>query len=99
MFNKIKAIQELKTQANQIKKALEAEVVEGAGGWGKVKIKMDGNQEVKSVEIADDIIGDKSKLEGAVKEAANDAIKKVQKVMAQKMSQMGGLNIPGLGGK
>lgn len=96
MFNKIKAIQELKSQANQIKKALEAEIVEGSGGWGKVKIKMDGNQEVKSVEIADDIIGDKAKLESASKEAINDAVKKVQKVMAQKMSQMGGLNIPGL---
>lgn len=96
MFNKIKAIQELKSQANQIKKALEQEEVEGQGGWGKVKIKMDGNQEVKSVEIATEIIGDKNKLESAVKDAANDAIKKVQKVMAQKMSQMGGLNLPGL---
>lgn len=99
MFNKIKAVQELRTQANQIKKALEAEIVEGSGGWGKVKIKMDGNQDVKSVEIADDILGDKAKLEAGVKEAANDVVKKVQKVMAQKMSQMGGLNIPGLGGK
>lgn len=96
MFNKIKAIQELKTQANQIKKALEQEIVEGQGGWGKVKIKIDGNQDVKSVEIAEEIIGDKNKLESAVKDAANDAIKKVQKVMAQKMSQMGGLNLPGL---
>ncbi len=99
MFNKIKAVQELRSQANQIKKALEEEIVEGSGGWGKVKIKMDGNQDVKSVEIADDILGDKAKLEAGVKEAANDVIKKVQKVMAQKMSQMGGLNIPGLGGK
>jgi nucleoid-associated protein EbfC len=99
MFNKIKAVQDLRTQANQIKKALEQEIVEGSGAWGKVKIKIDGNQEVKSVEIADEIIGDKVKLETGVKEATNDAIKKVQRVMAQKMSEMGGLNIPGLGGK
>lgn len=99
MFNKIKAIQDLKTQANQIKKALEQEVVEGSGAWGKVKIKIDGNQEVKAVEISEEIIGDKAKLETGVKEATNDAIKKVQRVMAQKMSEMGGLNIPGLGGK
>ena len=97
MFNKIKAVQELRTQANQIKKALEAEIVEGQGGWGKVKIKMDGNQDVKSVEIAEDIIGDKAKLEAGVKEAINDTVKKVQRVMANKMSQMGGLNLPGLG--
>jgi DNA-binding YbaB/EbfC family protein len=97
MFNKIKAVQELRTQANQIKKALEAEIVEGQGGWGKIKIKMDGNQDVKSVEIADDILGDKAKLEAGVKEAINDTVKKVQRVMANKMSQMGGLNLPGMG--
>ncbi|MFA6526748.1 MAG: YbaB/EbfC family nucleoid-associated protein [Candidatus Buchananbacteria bacterium] len=96
MFNKIKAVQELRTQANQIKKALESEIVEGQGGWGKIKIKMDGNQDVKSVEIADDILGDKAKLEAGVKEAVNDTVKKVQRVMANKMSQMGGLNLPGM---
>jgi DNA-binding YbaB/EbfC family protein len=96
MFSKIKAVQDLRSQANQIKKALSEETVEGQGGWGKVKIKMDGNQDVKSVEIAEDILGDKSKLEGAVKDAVNDTVKKVQRVMANKMSQMGGLNLPGM---
>lgn len=96
MFNKIKAVQELRSQANTIKKALESEIVEGQGGWGKIKIKMDGNQEVKSVEIAEDILGDKNKLETGMKEAINDTVKKVQRVMANKMSQMGGLNLPGM---
>jgi len=96
MFSKIKAVQDLRSQANQIKKALSEETVEGQGGWGKVKIKMDGNQDVKSVKISDDILGDKAKLEGAVKDAVNDTVKKVQRVMANKMSQMGGLNLPGL---
>ena len=92
MFNKLKQIQELKSQANQIKKALSAETVEGCGGWGKIKITMDGNQEIKKVEINDELLKDKVKLESAVLEAANDAIKKVQRVMAQKMSQFGGLS-------
>lgn len=94
MFNKLKQIQDLKSQANQIKKALSEETVEGSGAWGKVKVIMDGNQEVKKIEIADELLSDKLKLESAVIEATNDAIKKVQRVMAQKMSQMGGF--PGL---
>ena len=94
MFNKLKQIQELKSQANQIKKALAEETVEGSGDWGKVKIIMDGNQEIKKVEIADELLTDKAKLESAILEATNDAIKKVQRVMAQKMSQFGGF--PGL---
>jgi len=97
MFNKIKAVQELRSQANTIKKALAEETIEGQGGWGKIKIKMDGNQECKSVEIAEDILGDKNKLQSAVQEAINDTVKKVQRVMANKMSQMGGLNLPGMG--
>ena len=97
MFSKIKAVQDLRSQANQIKKALENEIVEGQGGWGKVKIKMDGNQEAKSVEIDADLIGDKAKLESAVKEAINDTVKKVQRVMANKMSSLGGFNLPGMG--
>jgi len=96
MFSKIKAIKDLKDQATQIKKTLSAEKVEGSGGWGKVKMTMDGNQEVLNVEISPEIINDKAKLETGVKEAANDAIKKAQRVMASKMQEMGGLNIPGL---
>lgn len=95
MFSKIKQIQQLKSQANQIKNALSEESVEGSGAWGKVKITMDGNQEVKKVEIAEDILSDKNKLESAVAEATNDAIKKVQRVMAQKMSSLG-MGFPGM---
>ena len=94
MFSKIKQVQELRTQAKQIQNALAGEVVEGVGGWSKVKITMNGNQEVQKVEIDQEILSDKAKAEAGVKEAINDAIKKVQKVMASKMSQMGGF--PGM---
>jgi len=46
MFNKLKQIQDLRHQANQIKNALAQETVEGSGAWGKVKVIMDGNQEI-----------------------------------------------------
>ena len=96
MFEKIKQIQDLKSQANQIKKALSAETVEGSGAWGKVRIIMDGNQEVKSVSIDPELLADKEKLESAMSEAINDAIKKAQRVMARQMSRMGGLDLPGM---
>ena len=94
MFNKLKQVQELRSQANEIKKALSSEFVEGLGARGGVKITMDGNQQVTKVEISDELLSNKSNLESGVSEATNDAIKKIQKVMAQKMSQMGGF--PGL---
>lgn len=96
MFSKLKQFQDLRSQANKIKEELSKETVEGSGAWGKVKIIIDGNQEIKKVEIDPELMSDKTRLESAIEDAANDAIKKVQRVMAQKMSQMGGMDFPGL---
>jgi DNA-binding YbaB/EbfC family protein len=87
MFNKLKQFKDLRDTAKELKNSLASEVVEGSGGWGKVKIQMDGNQEVKSVEIDPEYLtlDNKKKVEDAVKEAINDSVKKVQKVMAEKM--------------
>lgn len=94
MFSKIKQVQDLRNQAKKIQQVLAEETVEGSGAWGKVKITMNGNQEVKKVNIDQELLANKEKLEDAVKEAIDDSIKKIQKVMASKMSQMGGF--PGL---
>lgn len=96
MFGQLKQLQELRKQAGQIKTALAEETIEGIGANGLVKIILDGNQEVRQVEISDQLLADKEKLSQALVEAANDGIKKVQKVMAQKMSQLGGFGLPGM---
>ena len=91
MFNKIKAIKDLRTQAKQMQNKLEEVVVEGSGAWGKVKVKINGNQKILAVDLAEDILGDKEKLETGIKDAFNDAFKKMQKEMAGKMKDLGGL--------
>jgi len=98
MFDKIKQLKELRDQAKQIKEMLSKESVVGEAGGGNVKVVMDGNQEVLSVDIDPSllIIESKEKLEQYVREAINDAIKKVQRVMAQKMQSMPGFNLPGM---
>lgn len=90
MFNKMKQINDLRKQAGEIKNALSQETVEGEAFGGKIKIIMDGNQEVKEVIIDNEIANDKSKISDGVKIAVNDAIKKAQRVMAGHMSKMGG---------
>jgi len=72
------------------------ESTEGSAGFGKVKVTINGVQEILNVEIDDSVIGDKEKLQDLVKEATNDAIKKIQRQMATKMrGQMGG-ELPGM---
>lgn len=96
MFSKLKQFKDLRSQAKKIQNVLADESAEGSGGWGKVKVKMNGNQEVQAVTIDPEllVVANKDKAEAAVKEATNDAIKKIQKIMAQKIQGMGGIDMP-----
>lgn len=97
MFSKLKQIKDLRDQAKDLQGKLSQETVEGTAAWGKVKIKMNGNQEVLSVSIEPELLSPSKKtdVENAVKEAVGEANKKAQKVMAEKV-RAGGINIPGL---
>jgi DNA-binding protein YbaB len=90
MFNKLKMIKDLRDQAKAMQNALSGESVTAEKGG--LKIVMNGNMEVMSVTIAPDT--SKDGLDALIKDCVNDAIKKTQRVMAQKMQEMGG--IPGL---
>ncbi len=96
MFSKLKQIKDLRDQAKKIQETLKDVTVEGSGAWGKITVRMNGNQEVTSVNIDPELLADKAKLEAAVKDAYNDTVKKAQRAMAEAMKNSGGLNIPGL---
>lgn len=97
MFEKIKQLKNLRDNAKQMKDALAEEVVNASTASGKVNLVMNGNQEVLAFEIDPSLLvpEKKEELENALKEAVNDCIKKVQRLMAEKI-QAGGFNIPGL---
>jgi len=91
MFSKLKQFKDLRDQAKQMQNLLAQENAEGSAEWGKVKVKINGNQEILSVQIEPELLSanDKEKLEIAIKDATNDAIKKVQRIMAEKMRSAG----------
>ncbi len=97
MFNKLKQFKDLRSQAKQIKDVLGQETTQGEADWGKVKVKINGNQEILNIEIDPELLSPdkKEKLESAIKEATNDAIKKVQRIMAEKMRESG-FSLPGM---
>ncbi len=96
MFNKLKQVKDMRDKAKKLQSMLAEESVEASAAWGKVKVVMDGNQTVQSVEIDQEMLSDKKKLEDAMKDVYNDAVKKAQKAMVEKMRKSGDLNIPGL---
>lgn len=89
LFDQIKQMKKLQSEMAQ-------ESTEGSASFGKVKIKINGVQEILDVQIDESLLSDKEKLQDLVKEATNDAIKKIQRQMATKMrGQMGG-ELPGM---
>jgi len=91
MFNKLKHLKDLRSQAKTMQNALAQETITVEKGG--IKVAMNGNMEIMSININEDLA--KDSLEGMLAECVNEAIKKTQRLMAQKMQEMGGM--PGLG--
>ena len=97
MFNKLKQFKDLRSQAKQMQDALSQESVNVSNNG--ISLTMDGNLKITKVDVDPDLLNPdkKEKLENAFKSAHEDALKKMQRIMAMKMKEMGGLpNIPGL---
>ena len=63
-----------------------------------VELVMDGNQKITKLEINPELLSPerKERLEEIIKELQNEAIGKVQRLMAEKMRSLGNFNLPGL---
>ena len=87
MFNKLKQFKDLRNQAKTLQNALSGEsvTVDKKG----VKLTMNGNMEVTELKITEELSNED--LEKVMTDLINDAIKKTQKLMAQKIQSMGGL--------
>lgn len=91
MFNKLKQFKDLRSQAKTMQDALSGEsvTIEKKG----IKIVMNGNMEITELNIPESLSN--QEVSKYMKEVTNESIKKVQKLMATKMQEMGGLS--GLG--
>ncbi|MFC1638892.1 YbaB/EbfC family nucleoid-associated protein, partial [Patescibacteria group bacterium] len=87
MFNKLKQVKDLRDKAKTLQSMLAEEKVEGSAAWGKVKVRMDGNQSVLGVDVDPELLkeSEQKKLQDALKDAFNDAAKKAQRKMVDRM--------------
>lgn len=100
MFNKLKQFKDLRDQAKTLQQALAEETVTAKSAGDQVVLTMDGNMTLTGVAIDDALLdpSKKEKLQEALKDAHKDALKKMQRVMAMKMKDMGGFpDMPGMG--
>ena len=87
MFDKLKMM----NQARSMQKKMEGETF--TEEFQGVQVVINGKQEVKDIKINnEELLSDKSKLEGALRDAINNAVRKSQMAMAEKMKEeMGGM--------
>jgi DNA-binding YbaB/EbfC family protein len=96
-------MQQLMKQAQkmqeQMQKNMETTVVEASAGGGMVSVKMNGNKQLLSVQIDQEVFGsgDKEMLQDLIVAAVNEGIRKVDDALGAQMNNLtGGLKIPGL---
>lgn len=89
--------QEMQANMQKVQDDLAATEVEGIAGGGMVKVVVTCKHEVRRVTIEDSLLReDKEMLEDLVAAAFNDASRKVEQTVQQKMSAVtGGLALPG----
>lgn len=87
MFNKLKQFKDLRDQAKVMQNALSQESVTVEKGG--IVITINGNLEVTNISVAEGLSG--KDIESVLRDLFNEAVKKVQRIMAEKMQQMGGL--------
>lgn len=90
LLDKMKDVNEMRKQAKQIEAALAVETVTGKSSGGKITITMDGNQNVKSVEVDPGIVGDKSEIARHIRSCLEDLNHKHKKMLQSKFGSMMG---------
>lgn len=70
---------------------LAQEEVVGASRNEYIKVIMDGNQNIKSVSIKEEILGNRILLEDSVRQVIESLNEKTRQLMMSKMGGMGGL--------
>lgn len=88
IFDKLKDVNEMRKQAKQMELLLAGQLVTGSSSGGKIKIVIDGNQQIKSVEVSPDVAGDKSEVARHIRSALEDLFKQHKKMLQSKFGSM-----------
>jgi len=96
----LKNFQKIQGEMKDLQEKLSKQVITGSSGGGMVEVTMNGKFEVMDIKIEKKLIQgkDMQMLEDLIVAAVNDAMKKTQDLIKDKMGQLtGGLSIPGVG--
>jgi len=96
----MKQAAQLQSKMKEMQEQLDQVEVEGASGGGLITVRMTAKMEVKAVSIDPSLIKPEERevIEDLLVTALNDARRKAEEAMQEKMKSLtGGFSIPGLG--
>ena len=102
MSKMIKQAQDMQKKMENVKDELHNIIVDASSGGGLVKVKINGNLDIKELNLSDDVLEEeKEVLEDLIISAVNEAISKAQSQSQEKMNSitggmLSGLKIPGM---
>lgn len=99
--NILKQAQEMQARMIAVQEELKNKTVEASVGGGAVLVKVNGQKEVLSVNLSEDIVKeaqeDKEMLEDLILSAVSEAMRQAEELAEKEMGSVtGGINIPGL---
>lgn len=96
MFGKI---QEMQSKMQEAQEGLNEVIVEAEAGGGMVKVKANGNKQIVSIEMDNDVVdpSDKEMLEDLIVAGVNKALEKAEAASKEKMQDMYKNMMPGGG--
>ncbi|CAK0765552.1 putative nucleoid-associated protein YbaB [Gammaproteobacteria bacterium] len=96
LANMMKQAQQMQTNMQKIQEEVAATEVAGQAGGGMVVITMTGRHETRRIQIEPNLLNeDKEMLEDLIAAAFNDAVRKADQLMSERVSSLtAGLGLP-----
>ena len=99
MNSVLKQAQKMQEEMERILQETEEENIEATSGGGAVKVVVNGKKELVEIKLDPDAVDpdDVETLEDLIMAAVNEAVKKAEDMMEERMGAItGGMSIPGL---
>lgn len=97
MGKMLKQVQKVQVRVAQMQEELAKRTVQSSSGGGAVRVEVNGKKELVAVQIDPAVLSEDNRemLEDMVLAAVNEALKRVDEMIAAEMEKItGGLNLP-----
>jgi len=95
MNNLMKQAQKMQRQMTQMQEELKEKKIESSSGGGAVKVTINGEKLIESLEINEDVLDDVEMLQDLVISAVNEGLRQMDEMVNSQMAKItGGMGLP-----